>query len=63
MPSMLSMSCSACGHTITAAEVGGLTAGVRRHVEAVCSAGHAEAASPAFLAAMRRLHIEAVAAP
>jgi hypothetical protein len=59
---MLTMSCSACGHRITAADAAGLSTGVRRHVEAVCS-GAAEPASPAFLAAVRRIRAEAVAVP
>jgi hypothetical protein len=56
---MLAMSCAACGHTIFAADAGSLATGVRRHVEAVCRG--AEAVSPAFREAMRRLRGEAVA--
>jgi hypothetical protein len=57
---MLGMRCSTCGRTITAPEVGGLVAGVRRHVETVC-AGASEV-SAAFLEAVRRLRGDAVAA-
>ena len=59
MAGMISMSCSACGHTIMAADAIGLAAGVRRHVESVCAA---EPVSPAFLAAVRRLRGEVAVA-
>jgi hypothetical protein len=62
MAGMLTMSCSACGHTIFAADPGALASGVRRHVELVCS-GVSEPASPAFLAAVRRIRGEPVAVP
>lgn len=62
MATMVSMSCSACGHTVFAADAASLAAGVRRHVERVCS-GAAEPASPAFLAAVRRIRGEPVAVP
>ena len=61
MAGMLSMSCSACGRTVFAADAGGLAAGVRRHVEAVCP-GTSEPVSPAVLEAMRRLRGEAAVA-
>lgn len=54
------MSCSACGHTIFAADAGSLAAGVRRHVETVCTTV-ARPATPAFLEAVRRIRGEAVA--